>query len=657
MEKMEEKDLENKFCLYLNDLKIKYSNFDEVKQMINNFCNENNLQSKKVFTSHCIRQIFGLCNFWISITLDDAKKFLNEYLNDKKISFMTLNSLMVCMKIKVCGLKEWRDFIETYVHQSEHHSELDEEINFFRNLDWVVNLEKESLDKSDAPAAQFFSDWQSKIIGISNITNDNYMSVNSLAIKLLEFKTKTKQYSKVEDIQADILFYIEKIVLSSQKQNNFPNFTLGCYFNALLNAPIEDKEYKKKIFNTEFIKRIKNKILGDDKKRSNYYQIMFLFNLLKFFYDLYDPKELPKKNIFDGFYSFVFGVRNEKAIKEIVDNASDKIKRSIANHFLSFTHEYVDNDSKSFKNFCNIFGLQIEKGKPNGITSIESGSPQINIETIKGYLLDCYSLSQDEAKIKYINVQEKVYDAKICIKNENEDRTYNLTSYTLKQKETVACDIKVSSSYKKNSRAYEVFVAIAFLIFGFIPLIILKSIFDILFLPIKVIINIFHSAITAFKRKEYLWKFPDFENETEGHLGMFLHFLIDLIVGLLFIAFSPLYNNFFGSKYLFHKSGTGQKLITFNNWHFYQKQSDSDRSKNFDLTEINLRFIIKYIFGFACLAKSEDSELKMELNLTNNNQLDKKSSILKLSNEILGKYRSSALTNEYSPLSYLETIK
>ena len=222
-----------------------------------------------------------------------------------------------------------------------------------------------------------------------------------------------------------------------------------------------------------------------------------------------------------------------------------------------------------------------------------------------------------------------------------------MTSYTLKQKETIACNIKILSSYKKNSRAYEIFVATVFLIFGFIPLIILKSIFDILFLPIKVIINIFHSEIIAFKKEEYLW--------------MFLHILIDLLVGILFIAFSPIiciYNNFFGGKYLFHKSGTGQKLITFNNWSFYKEQSDSDRAKNFGLTEINLWFIIKYIFGFACLIESEGSELKMKLKLTDNNQLDTKNSILKLSDEILRKYGSyTALTNEYSPLSYLESIK
>lgn len=669
MENPEGEDLKNKFRSYLENAykafvkdRVSDLDLDQVKKKVNDFCTKNNLQNKKVFTSRDIRGIFYLCNnFGVSITLDETKKILDGYLLDgKKISFMTLNSLMECMKPKSCGLGALRDFIGTYVHQSKNHSELDEEIKFFRNLDLVVDLEKESLDAENASAASFFSDWQSKIINMSNITDKNYMSINSLAIKLLEFKAKTKQYYDIKDIRSDILSYIEKIILLSQKPNNLPDNILALYFNALLNASIGNKEYKTEIFNNEFIQTIRNKILGDDKRRSNCYQIMFLFNLLKFYYDLYDPKELLEQNIFYGFYVFVFGKRNKKAIKKIVDSASDKLKRSIANHFLSFTREYVDNNSKIFKNFCEIFDLQIEKRGMIYI-NIESGSSQTNIDTIKSCLLDCYYLSQNEVEIKNIYVEEKVYGAKICIA----DQTYSLTSYTLKQKETIACNIKILSSYKKNSRAYEIFAATAFLIFGFISLMILKSVVDILILPIKMIINIFHSAIIAFKRKEYLWKFPNFEGEpdepeTEGHLGMFLHFLIDLIVGLLFIAFSPiicLYNNFFGSKYLFHRSGTGQKLITFNNWHFYKKQSDSDRAKNFGLTEINLWFVIKYIFGFACLAKSKDSELKMELKLTNNNQPDTKSSILKLSDKILEKHRSSALTNEYSPLSYLETIK
>ena len=80
--------------------------------------------------------------------------------------------------------------------------------------------------------------------------------------------------------------------------------------------------------------------------------------------------------------------------------------------------------------------------------------------------------------------------------------------------------------------------------------------------------------------------------------------------------------------------------------------------KNFTLTEINLWFIIKYIFGFACLAKFKDSELKMEFKLTDNNQLKQESVMLKLSDKILREYESyTALTNEYSPLSYLESIK
>ena len=634
MENGKGEGLENKFLEYLENADDAFTQnpfmvlkLDGVKNMVNDFCKKNNLQNQRVFTDQSIGGIFNFCSeHFVSITLDDAKKFLDEYLSDgKKISFETLNSLMACMKPKTCELKELHNFIGTYVDQSKNHSELDEEIFFFRELDSVVNLKPEALDKSNVSAAKFFSDWQSKIIGISNITNDNYMSINYLAIKLLEFKAKTKQYSEIKDIQNDILSYIEKIVLLSKKQNKLPGNILGCYFNALLTASIGDKKYKQKVFDQDFIQCIKKKILGDDKKRSNCYQIMFLFNLLKFFYDLYNPKELPKENIFDGFYTFVFGVRNKKAIKKIVDNASDKIKRSIANHFLSFTHKYVDNHSKSFSDFCEIFGLKIKKSSAIYTSFRPTQLQQTTIQIIKDYLLDYYSLSQNEMEIKNINVQEKVYNAKICIENE----TYNLNSYN--EQEKISCDINLLT-YKKNSRAYEIFAAAAFLIFGFIPLIILKSIFDILFLPIKVIINIFHSAIIAFKRKEYLW--------------MFLHILIDLLVGILFIAFSPiicLYNNFCGSKYLFHKSGTGQKLITFNNWYFYKEQSD---------------FVIRYIFGFACLAKSEDSELKMEFKLTHNKRPSKESVILKLSDKILDKYAPDiALTNEYSPLSYLETIR
>ena len=48
----------------------------------------------------------------------------------------------------------------------------------------------------------------------------------------------------------------------------------------------------------------------------------------------------------------------------------------------------------------------------------------------------------------------------------------------------------------------------------------------------------------------------------------------------------------------------------------------------------------------------------MEFKLTDNNQPKKESVILKLSDKILREYESyTVLTNEYSPLSYLESIK
>ena len=661
-----EKDLENKFCLYVNNLAInnvRYSKFDEVKQTIDSFCNENNLQSKKVFTSRCIRKIFGLCDFWISITLDDAKKFLDEYLLDgEEISFMTLNSLMECMDPKVCGLVELRDFIETYVHQSKNHSELNEEIKFFLKLDSIVDLEPESLLGTNMLIIKFFSDWQSQIINMSNITDKNYMSINSLAIKLLEFKAKTDQYSGIKtgpnNIRNDVLSYIEKIVLSSKKQENLPDNILALYFNALLSASIGNKEYKQKVFNIKFIKRIKKKILGDDKKINNVYQMRFLIDILKLNYDLNRKSNLERnidgttKYQFDEAYNFIFGNQDKNEIKTIVSLIGDRDKKFIVKYFLLLIDlDSININSKSFRDFCEIFDLNIKEGQRSHQDIKPQSFDSEDVEqTIKNYLSG-YFLEQNEIKVENIyevSIENK-YGSEIHIQTDSgEKKICDLKScISKKDKQTsISCNINLSS-YKKNSRAYEIFAAVAFLIFGFIPLIILKSVFDILFLPIKLVLNIFYSAFIAYKKGEYLW--------------MFLNPIKEIFYGACFIIFSPiifLYNNFCSSKYLFHKSGTGQKLITFNNWSFYKEQSDYADLKNFTLTEINLWFIIKYIFGFACLAKFKDSELKMEFKLTDNNQLKQESVMLKLSDKILMEYESyTALTNEYSPLSYLESIK
>lgn len=670
MENGEGEDLGNKFRSYLKNAykafakdHVSVLDLDEVKNMLNDFCTKNNLQNKKVFTSQGIRGFFYLCgNFGVSITLDEAKKILDKYLLDgEEISFMTLNSLMECIDPKVCGLVELRNFIETYVHQSKNHSEFDEEVIFLRNLDSVVNLEKESQDESNAPVIKFFADWQSEIIGISNITNDNYININYLAIKLLEFKAKTKQYLKVEDIQKDIKLYIEKIVLSFKPQNDLPDNILVHYFNALLSANIGDQKYKQKVFDTNFIKAIRNKILGDDKKINNVYQIRFLIDILKLNYDLNRKSNLERnidgttKYQFDEAYNFIFGNQDKNEIKTIVSLICDRDKKFIVKYFLLLIDlDSININLQSFKDFCEIFDLNIKEGqrshqdityKPSG--SLESKDVE---QTIKNYLSG-YFLEQNEIKVENIyevSIENK-YGSEIHIQTDSgEKKICDLKScVSKKDKQTsISCNINLSS-YKKKSRAYEIFAAVDFLIFGFIPLIILKSVFDILFLPIKLVLNIFYSAFIAYKKGEYLW--------------MFLNPIKEIFYGACFIIFSPiifLYNNFCSSKYLFHKSGTGQKLITFNNWSFYKEQSDYADLKNFTLTEINLWFIIKYIFGFACLAKFKDSELKMEFKLTDNNQLKQESVMLKLSDKILREYESyTALTNEYSPLSYLESIK
>ena len=100
---------------------------------------------------------------------------------------------------------------------------------------------------------------------------------------------------------------------------------------------------------------------------------------------------------------------------------------------------------------------------------------------------------------------------------------------------------------EENSRThivYKVFVKIAFLIFGVIPLVVLKSVFDILLLIIKSIINIVCCVVFAFRRKEY------------GKL------IKEIFLAILSIVASPVlcsYDNFWDSKYLFCITGSSKK--------------------------------------------------------------------------------------------------
>ena len=689
---MEEKENENLGALLTNHIENQIvakrkngtaiKNFDEVKNMIDDYLIENDTSKKKIFSDSDFQETVFICRAYdINLSFDDAKQFIKDYLlENEKISYSTLCGLFCHLTDKIT-LTELYDFISTYVQECESGNieEPNGKMYFYRYYIMNhVNFDKDKAEENEI-AIKYFSDgYESYISSFFKIT-DGDSDINDLEIAWLTFKIKTKISYDVEEMQDDILFYIKKI---SKSQGSIYNYLCG-----FMNAEFIDREQKQKIFNFKFIKNIRDIILGNEKKIISHEQILSLMQVLIINYKLnIRPYFLRIGHLFDDAYNFIFGEQDKDEIKTIVNRMKYKDKNFIVKKFFGFIKEenfivkkffgFVDVDdidinSKSFRDFCDIFGLETEEGHQlQEWRSVEPFKDQVESvrDTIKSNLSG-YFLEQNEIEVKNIN--------KVYITNQygselyfGEEKICNLESCISKKDEqkAVSCDIKILSSYKKNSRAYEIFAATSFLIFGFIPLIIFKSIFDILFLPVKVIINIFHSAIIAFKRKEYFWKSPNFTRDIELHqikrcLGMFLHILIDLFVGFLVIVFSPIicfHNNFRGSKYLFHKSGTGQKLITFNNWRFYKEQSDSDSAKNFALTEINLWFVIKYILGCACLAKTDDesSELEMEFKLTNDNQIDTKSGILKLSENMLNKYGPSViLTNEYSPLSYLKTIK
>ena len=691
---MEEKKNENLGALLTKHIENKIQakkengtaikNFDEVKNMIDDYLIENDTSKKKIFSDSDFQETVFICRAYdINLSFDDAKQFIKDYLlENEKISYSTLCDLFRHLTDKIT-LTELYDFISTYVQECEsgniENADLYQKMYFYRyRIIKHVNFNKDKAEENEI-AIKYFSDgYKSCISSFLKITDGySHISDSDLAIALLKFKTKTKISYDVKEIQDDILFYIKKISESqSNIKYNMKYYTLNGYLDKFINAKFIDRKQKQKILDSKFIKNIRDIILGDEKKIISCRQIWFLINILTINRELnMGSFRLGIKHSFDDAYNFVFGEQNKDTIKTIVNRIKYnkyKWKDFIKKCFLPLVDvDDIDINSKSFRDFCDIFGLETEEGHQlQEWRSVEPFKDQVESvrDTIKSNLSG-YFLEQNEIEVKNINKvyitnqygselyfgEEKICDLESCISKKNEQKA-------------VSCDIKILSSYKKNSRAYEIFAATSFLIFGFIPLIIFKSIFDILLLPVKVIINIFHSAIIAFKRKEYFWKSPDFTLDIELHrikrcLGMFLHILIDLFVGFLVIVFSPIicfHNNFRGSKYLFHKSGTGQKLITFNNWRFYKEQSDSDSAKNFALTEINLWFVIKYILGCACLAKTDDesSELEMEFKLTNDNQIDTKSGILKLSENMLNKYGPSViLTNEYSPLSYLKTIK
>ena len=666
------------------------------------FCAEKGLKIGQNLTNNDIRKMF--CHLYCEsiISFDRLQDFMEKYLKvGEKISFGTLNLFLPpnTRDIQNCTLGKLRAFIEKYIDlnrtylvnmddidkrkrncpcnnfdanipndltQMQLSDENKEELQFLGHLFEYVKNDKELLDEKNKEHIKYFTDWQEQLLNniINKIMDENCNDINRLAAGLLKFKYATKQYADLKDLQNDILRYVKSIVFY-YGQSDRGDCALNDYFSGLKN--LFDENTLKKIFDHEFVQDLKNVILGEERKIIKWYQIEFLRSVLDI--DL----NLNKKSYsFDEAYDFIFEGQDKSKIQQIVDSilaneplivqGSPKFDKTNIWNYESFVTKFVSlNVSKNlsinserFKTFCEVFYLRSERVRDENyhesINAMSKTLPQDLQTSVKDYLLSEYFLPQRNVSLDgYANSKaEQSYYQYFYLTfpgDYNGRQIANALACQIDNK--IDFRIKSSLMYTQNTRIYEIFIGAIFLMFGFVSLAVLKSTVDILSLPIKVIINVFCSAIVAFKRKEYFW--------------MIILPLKELLLGVLFVIFSPiicLVNNFFGSEHLFHISGSGRKLITFNNWRFYDskyKVYDFNNLKNFSLTDINLRFFIKYIFGLGCLVrlkKSEDLDLIAELKLTENNKkVDNKNSKVKVCN--VG-YPAPRYINEYSPLRYFE---
>ena len=151
--------------------------------------------------------------------------------------------------------------------------------------------------------------------------------------------------------------------------------------------------------------------------------------------------------------------------------------------------------------------------------------------------------------------------------------------------------------------------------------------------------NIVCCVVFAFRRKEY------------GKL------IKEIFLAILSIVASPVlcpYNNLRDSKYLFCITGSSKKVLTFDNWYFFnseEKICDIYNAKNFNISNISLWFFIKYIFGFERIIRLDEFDDKdVDLKLT----VESISSKNEEENKIIDRQQIpiSEYTNEYSPLRY-----
>ncbi len=594
-----------------NENKIDLNNLEEAAQLEFG-------KNWKNLSNDGLCRIFRRCPWGLSFVLDDAIKFVIEHCpKGKKISFIVLNEFNRFKNIEVCELKTLFDFIDQSVEQNSYNSNFTKyELDFYAYLYRYVKSNLKTLDDENKKYIQYFIGRQRNLlIDICTYHNQFYLSNGGLdlptnymeeyvhlAVGSLKFKDYMKQYVHLSDLQNDILQHI-KMIVDCCNNNKYDDSAIEKYLCSFYNRHHFDEKRIKEIFDADFMDKLKDTILGENKKISCWYQMVFLRDVYSFCHD-----RNTSNYLFETVYKFVFDNQNSDEIKETIvetyRKAQDR-KRCMYENFIKKFMSGIDNfdnrcyeqsvkaDSTEFANFCNMFSLK----------------SKMVVRFQKPKYFSCFN--------------GKLID------------NYNWISCVTLKKNLLS---------EENSRphiVYKVFVKIAFLIFGVVPLVILKSVFDILLLVIKSIINIVCCVVIAFRRKKYGKPIKE------------------IFLAILSIVVSPVlcsYNNFRDSKYLFCITGSGKKILTFDNWYFFnseEKIRDIYNAKNFNISNISLWFFIKYIFGFERIIRLDKFDNKyrdVDLKLT----VESVSSKNEEENKIIKRQQIpiSEYTNEYSPLRY-----
>lgn len=565
-------------------------------------------------------QIFYQAPYGWPFSLDDAIEFMKTRCEKgEKISFKTLNELNRFENIKSCELKTLYDFISEYVEQNSNNSDYitykeEDEMEFFAYLYRYVKIGGILLDAENQKYVKYFINRQgnlfSRVCVVKEFYRNQFYRVGNLAVGSLNFKDHMKQYSSVSDLQNDILKHV-KVIVDCCINNKCDDDTIKEYLSSFYYH--FDEERIKEVFDTDFMYKLKGVILSENKKISHWWQIVFLRDVCSFCH-----KFNTENYFFETVCKFVFNNQDLWGMKEIIGETyrkaqnnecymyEDLIRKFMSGKFdrdwdKSYT-ESIKADSTEFINFCNIFRLKTKK-----VVKLKKSS----LSYLQPKYFSCFN-------DKLIN-------------------NYNRIS-TVTIKKNVLSEEEFACTY-----VYKIFARTVFLMFGFVPLIILKSVFDILFLAVRLIINIVCCVVRAFRTKKYA------------------KLIKEIFVDILSILASPILysrDNFRDSKYLLSIFGSGKKILTFDNWYFFDSEEKIRNlydAKNFNISDMNLWFFVKYIFGFERIIRLDefdDDDENVDLGLT----VERKLSVNEKENKIEDRQPIpiSKFTNEYSPLRYFE---